>query len=615
MVIMSGYWYKTLRVNLTDKSTEIKETSENLMKKTIGGSGFGAYILLKEVPENVSPLSPENMIIFATGPFQASKISGVGKWTVASKSPSNGYYGESSAGGDFGINLKKNGFDSLIISGKSQDPACLHIEEDSCEIREANDLWGLDSFESAEKIRNNFGSGCSIATIGIAGENLVRFACIVVDKHSFAGRSGMGAVLGSKNLKGIVIKNGGKNPPISKPEKLKKIREEISKKLAEEKSGLRKHGTPQNMDFWEETGDIPVKNWRKGSWSEGNKKLGAPRYSEKILEGRKACKYCLVGCHRHVKVEEPEKYGMEGPGPEYETLAMIGENCLIDDLECVAKANDLCNRFGLDTITVGSVLGFLMEAFEKGYLENESLEIDWGDGETALEIIEMIGERRGLGDIFAEGLKEAVEEINPEMEEFAVQVKNVEIPAHDPRAHFAVALNYVTGVRGAGHERGNLQMPYHGNLLPEAGILNPPDRFSMDNIEYLTAKYQDWSSLYNSLVMCRFMIGQTIDFKKQIEILNAITGWGWDAGEGLKAGERIFNLQRLVNTKFGLSRNEEKLPDRLYQTTKEGGHAGKAPENLEPYLQKYYELRGWDEQGKPKKEKLKELGLTDILKL
>ncbi len=612
---MTGYWNEIITTDLTEKKIGKRTLGKTVWKRILGGSGLGAYLLYTDVPKGTAAYDPENMLIFATGPFQASKLSGVGKWSVVSKSPMNGYYGEANAGGDFGINLKRTGYDALTIEGKSETPCYIYIGETDCEIRDAKKLWNLDSYETIDKIKKDLEEDVSVAAIGQAGENLVRFACITVDKHSFAGRTGMGAVMGSKKVKAIAVKDGNLDPPVTRTEKLEELQKEVNQALVREKTDYRKLGTPGSMDLWEETGDVPIKNWREGSWKEGNEKLAPPKYNETILEGRKPCKFCVVGCHREVEVEESEKYEMEGAGPEYETLGMIGENCLIDDLKCVAKANDLCNRYGMDTISTGSLIGFLMEAREKNHISEDVLESDleWGNGDAALEIIEKIRKRNGIGNVLGEGISKASEKLGEETKDYAMHVKKVDVPAHDPRAHFAGALNYATGVRGPGHERGNLQMPYHGILLPEAGIWKNPDRFSMENIEYLTARYQDWSSLYNSLVMCRFMVGDTVGFGKQVDILNAITGWGFHDYDVLKMGERIFNLQRLVNIKFGMRKDEEKLPDRFYKTTDEGGHAGEAPENLEPHLEKYYEMRGWDERGIPTKETIQRLGLGMLI--
>jgi len=612
---MNGYCNKVLYVDLTEMDIKIKEIGEKIWKNVLGGAGYGAYVLYNEVPKDCSAFDAENRLIYATGPFQSTKISGAGKWTLISKSPQSELQCHASAGGNFGINLKKNGFDAIVVYGRSDKPVYLQIKDGNAVIEDADDLWGRDVVETTNTLSEKYVDNTGIATIGQAGENLVRYACVAVDKHSFAGRGGLGAVMGAKNLKAVVVAEGNEKPTVANKKEINKIEKELNKKLASEKASLREHGTPMAMEGWEETGDIPIKNWKKGSWKEGNKKLGAPNYTEKVTKGRYNCKYCVVGCHRHVEVENPMKYKVDGQGPHYETLSMIGENCLIDNLKAVVKANDLCTRYGIDTISVGGVIAYLMESVEEGYFDDIDTEedIEWGNGDAVIELINMIAKRDGIGDTLAEGVKKAAEELNEETKKFALHVKGIEVPAHDPRAHFAVGLNYITGARGPGHEKGNLQIPYHGTMIPEAGILEVPDRFEMKNIEYLTMKYQDWSALYDSQVMCRFMIGDNIYFGSKIDILNAITGWDMDHYDVLKMGERIFTLQRLANIKFGLDKKDEKLQKRFYESTDEGGHAGETPDDLSPYLQRYYELRGWNKDGVPTDKKLKSLDLDEII--
>lgn len=612
---MNGYWNKVLYVDLKKKKVKTKKIDDKIWKTVLGGAGYGSYVLYDEVPKETKAFDPENRLIYATGPFQSTKLSGAGKWTLIGKSPQSELQCHDSVGGDFGINLKQNGFDAIVVYGKSDKPVYLHVQEDDAKLEDATDLWGEDIVEITDTLYKKHGDTIGVAGIGQAGENLVKYACVAVDKHSFAGRGGLGAVMGSKKLKAVIVEEGDKNPPLANEKELRKMEKQLNKKLASEKAELRKHGTPMAMESWEETGDIPIKNWQKGSWEEGNRKLGAPNYTEEVNIGTYNCKYCVVGCHRHVKVDEPEKYKVDGQGPHYESLSMIGENCLIDDLKAVVKANDLCARYGLDTISTGGVIAYLMECIEKGYFDDIETdeEIEWGNGDAVIELIHMIANREGIGDALAEGVKRAAEELNPETKKFGLHVKGIEVPAHDPRAHFAVGLNYITGARGPGHEKGNLQIPYHGTMIPEAGILEVPDRFDMRNIEYLTMKYQDWSALYDSQIMCRFMIGENITFGSKIDILNAITGWEMDHYDVLKMGERIFTLQRLTNLKFGLTKEDEKLQERFYETTDEGGHADEAPSDLTSHLQKYYELRGWNEEGIPQNKKLKRLGLDEII--
>jgi aldehyde:ferredoxin oxidoreductase len=613
---MYGYSSKILRVDVSNKRVNEKRLKNSVCEKIIGGVGFGAYVLYNEVSNETSPLGAENKVIFSTGPFQATNLPGSAKWVAITKSPMSSFYSDSAAGSDFGIQLKKAGYDAMVIEGKADRPIFLEIENENIEFCDAKEIWGKDTYETDAVLKKDYSKeDFSIAAIGQGGENLVKFASVIVDKHSALGRCGIGAVLGSKKLKAICIK-GNKEIEVANEDKVKELRRELTKKISKTTTTLKRHGTPSYMSIGEGFGDVPIKNWRVGSWKEGNKKLGAPIYTDTILKGRLACPNCPIGCHRYIKVDSPKKYKMEGAGPEYETLAMIGENCLIDSLSAVAKANDLCNRYGIDTISTGASIAFLMECFEKGFINETStdgLDLTWGNADSVIQLIKKIVFREGFGNILAEGIRYAAEKINPKTKELAVEVKGIGLPAHDPRAFFAVALNYATGVRGPGHERGNLQIPYQGILLPELGINKKPQRFKMKGIDYLTAKYQDWSSLWNSLVVCRFMIEGGMTLTDMLDCLKAITGWNMHLYDLAKAGERIFTLQRLVNTKYGVTRKDDTLPRRIFQPTSEGPHAGKIPKPFEQSLEDYYRLRGWDENGIPQKERIVQLNISDIL--
>lgn len=613
---MKGYCGKILRIDLTKKQIEKENLTEKVCKKIIGGSGLGAYYLYKEVESDVDPFDSENKIIFATGPFQATNLPGSAKWSVISKSPANSFYGDSAASAHWGRNLKRAGYDALIVEGKSEIPVFISIDNEEVNVVEAPELWGMDSFETTDHIVDNYGKEkASIAAIGQAGENKVSFSCITVEKKSFAGRSGLGAVMGSKNLKAIGV-NGTKGPALADEDKVKKLQKDLFKKLRKQDPGLREGGTPSYMTVGEEFGDVPIKNWRKGSWEKGNAKLGTPIYNEQILERPWPCPACPMACHRKVKVDSPPKYKMEGAGPEYETLAMVGENCLVDNLPAVAKANELCNRYSLDTISTGASIAFAMECYEKGFLtkdDMDGLDLQWGNADAAIELIKKIGEREGFGEILAHGVTRAAEEIDPATSDFAIAAKGVELPAHDPRAFFGIAVNYATGVRGPGHERGNLQMPYQGILLPELGIENSPERYGMEGTDYLAAKYQDWSSFWNSLVVCRFQTVGGMTYTDMLDCLNAITGWELSIEDSAKLSEGIFQLQRLVNVKYGVSKDNDTLPRRIFEATDEGGHPGKVPQPLEPILKGYYELRGWNENGIPRSETVDKFGLDEII--
>lgn len=611
----NGYWEKVLRVDLSTKAVIEEDVSEEIWKLYLGGAGFGAKILNDEVGKETLALDPENRIIFATGPFQATKQTGAAKFTIIGKSPITEIFGESACGAGWGIELKKAGFDALIVQGRSENPVYLWINDGKVEIRSATEYWGKDAFTASDEIiADTEVPKASIACIGQAGENQVAIACVVVDKHSFAGRCGLGAVMGSKNLKAIAVA-GTQTVPVFNKKALTKINKEIGKVVYEgTKDWLRLHGTPFVETGCEEDGDTPIKYWSGDVWTEGAQKLGTPNYTDVLNAKPYPCRFCVVGCHRDIKVEAPSKYATEGPGPEYETLGMLGNCCMMDDVKALAKMNELCNRYGMDTISTGAFIAFAMDCFEKGIMKAEDIDgipLQWGDKDAMIQLIHKIGRReKGFGELFSRGIVPAAEKFGSEASDLAVHVKGLDLPAHDPRAFFSLALNYATGNVGPHHERGNPQVASAGFTLPEAGISENVDRFEMKNSEFVTARYQDYGVLTNSICHCKFMLFGGMTLTVMLETLNAVTGWDWDMADFMKAGERIFNIQRMVNVKYGINRKDDTLPKKIFQPAKEGSRAGKAPVDFDAALDRYYGLRGWDQNGIPKKDKLKELEIV-----
>lgn len=614
----NGYWNKALRVNLTSGSISTEYIDDEVFKKFIGGAGIAAKILLDETEGKIDPLGPENKVVFACGPFQGHGIPGGAKWTVAAKSPLTGTWGEAAAGADFGVALKAAGYDVLIVEGKAAEPVYLKIIDDQIKISKAGDIWGKDAYVTCDMIRereNN--SKLSVAAIGPAGEKLVALACVVVDKHSFAGRCGIGAVMGSKNLKAVAIQ-GTKKVPVCDKERVRQLVAECAKQIhkASLENGFREHGTPGLCVPCEAVGDMPIKNWMGDVWSEGAALLGAPNYTEVLKAKPYPCKFCPVGCHRYIKIDEPEEYAHEGIGPEYETLAMLGSNCLIDDPKAIAKANDICNRLGIDTISAGACVAFAMECYERGWLDREKtegLELNWGDPEVMIELVQQIGNREKFGAIFAEGALKAAAKIHSEAVERVAHTKGLEFAAHDPRSCFSLAVNYATGTRGACHMRGMPEdVEMGGFSIPEIGITKECTEFFKDeNKTLLAVKLQDFSALLNSLVICDFMIdGCEMPFGKALDLFNAVTGWNFSMDEFMRAGTRIFAAQRLINLRDGFDGKTDTLPKVMFEPAKEGFRAGKVPP-VDRYLKEYYEMRGWDENGYVKRETVEELGLEE----
>ncbi len=610
---MKGYCGRVLRVDLSDGTVRDESLDIAVAQGVIGGAGLGAYYLHQEVEASTGPFDAGNLLVFATGPYQATTFAGSAKWSVCARSPLSNGYGESAAGANWGIALKKAGYDAIVVRGVANAPVYLHVEDGRAEIRPAEALWGKTTFETIDALRSTLNDArLSVATIGPAGEALVRYACILADGHSAAGRTGMGAVMGSKALKAISISSKGKGPQIADPDRMKELKAAWLPNIRAGNEILVNQGTPGFMGILDGLGDVPTKNWQLGHWPEGNKQLSWDEY-EKINVRGVPCTFCPVACHREVKVDSPEKYRMEGAGPEYETLGMLGQNCLVADLPAVAKANQLCNAYGIDTISAGSSIAFAMECYERGYLTNDmtdGLDLSWGNADTMVELVRRIGAREGLGKLLGEGTVRAANEISPETREFAVATKGVEHPAHDPRAFFGHSLNYMTGVRGACHERGNLMLPTFGALLPEMGISETAEPHTMDGVPRLVAKYQDWSSFWNSVVICRFM---GITFTDMVDGLNAATGWDWTVEQAVASAERIFNLQRLVGVRFGHGAATDVLPKRALQPTEEGPHAGLVPGGLEEARSAYYEIRGWTANGVPTDGTIERLGLRELV--
>jgi len=612
----NGYWQKTLRVNLTTGDIRIEPIEENDLKAFIGGAGLAAEILRREIPGKIHPFSPENLVIFATGPFQGPSVPGGAKFSVAGISPQTGTFADTAAGAGWGPAIKDAGYDVLILEGRSEKPVYLQITDDNVQIKDAAAIWGKDTFETIDAILAETGDNkLSVAAIGPAGERMVAIACIAVDKHSFAGRCGLGAVMGSKNIKAVAVR-GTKTVPVADPARVKELIKKYQKQIydATVENGFREHGTPGLCETAEGLGDMPIRYWEQDTWPEGARKLGAPNYTEQLNAKPLPCKYCPVGCHRKVSITSPENYRFEGVGPEYETLGMMGTNLLIDDPKIVAIGNDIANRMGIDTISAGAMVGFAVECFEKGWLtidDTDGLELKWGDAETLFRMTGLIGLREGVGELFAEGTLAAAKRIHPDAVDEVVHCKGLDFPAHDPRSCISLAPTYATGTRGACHFRGPCEdVEMGGFFMPEAGINEGDVRFfEKKNQSLLASKCQDLGVLCNSLVLCLFMVdGGEWSLTDLTEVFNAITGWNVPVKELLLAGERGFTVQRLNNLRDGFNASNDVMPKKMRKIAKEGFRAGKEIP-FEAMMQEYYALRGWDSNGAPSDETLKRLGL------
>ncbi|GAW93548.1 hypothetical protein KKC1_26790 [Calderihabitans maritimus] len=519
-------------------------------------------------------------------------------------------WGEADAGGTWGAVLKRAGFDGLIIQGTADRPVYLFLYEGKVQIRDAEHLWGLNTYETDEAIKAETTPKAVIVSIGPAGEKLSCIAGIFNDgKHArAAGRCGLGAVMGSKKLKAIAVL-GNKKVPVADPERLNISNKKLAPKIMEKLRRYRDYGTAGGVLGAAALGDLPVKNWTVGSWMKGAEKISGEVMTEKILVGRYHCASCVVGCGRIVKIDKGPYRGVDGAGPEYETLAGLGSVCMVDNLNAIALANQLCNQYGIDTISTGHAVAFAIEAYEKGLItkaDTGGMELRWGDPDVVIALVHQIGKREGIGEILADGVKRAAEKIGGLASELALEVKGLEPAFHDPRALSSLAVAYATHPRGACHRGGSHTM--ERTALPELGYDKPLDRFVSEGKGALTAVLQDYYGLYNSLKLCQF-IAPAIAPTDVLEWLNAVTGWEMDLKEFLEAGERHTNLKRMYNVRCGISRKDDRLPLRLLtHKLEDGGAAGMVP-HLGTMLSDYYRYRGWTQEGIPTPDKLRQLGL------
>jgi aldehyde:ferredoxin oxidoreductase len=609
---MYGYWGKVLRINLTTKKYKVEDVPESVWKKFIGGSAFGAKILLEETPPKVNPLSKENKIIFGVGVWQSGKTPGSGKWSVVTKSPLTGTFLDSCGGGNFGPAIKRAGYDAIIIEGKSDSPLKIIIHNEQIIIEDAQTLWGKDAIETFYQFQSSLDDRrYSIVYIGPSGEIGHPIACIGCDGHSVAGRGGAGAVMGSKKLKAIAIL-GTKQVPLHNLEKLKTRSVELMREFSKRSVEKRKTGTTAAPTKYESIGNLPLKYWVGETWGKADK-ISAPYYNEVLHAKPVFCANCPYGCHRHIKLEEPKEYAVEGSGPEYETLALMGGSFLCPDLPAIAKANDICNRMGIDTISTGAWISFLAECYEKKIINKEDtagIEVNWGDGKVLVQLTEKIAKLEGIGQYFKEGIIGAAKRIGSGTIDSIVQVKNMDYPGHDPRCFLAAGLNYATGTRGACHERADVQ----GFFYPELGMEGPAQ--TMDEVPEYVMHQQNMSSLANTLSVCKFIIRvPKLKLAEIVEILNAATGWDWTISDLENAGERGFVLERLINIRDGISRKDDILPKKMTIPAKTGPREGRIPVPHDKALDEYYKLRNWSREGIPTVKALQDIGLEDYLEV
>ncbi len=609
---MKGYLNNFLFVDLTAGAAETKSLPESALRQYIGGAGLGARLLYDSTGPETDPLGPENILCLMTGPITGTKITGTGRHSAVFKSPLTGAWGEASVGGTWGRELKKAGYDGIVIRGRAKTPMYLWINDDVVEFCDAGAVWGLDTYETDEVLKRATDPAAVVSCIGPAGENLALIAGIFTDgvEGRAAARCGVGAVQGSKNLKAIVVRGHG-TVPVADEAGLEADLKGFLPDFVGKTGGLRNFGTAGLVLGCEQTGDFPIKNWQQGSWTEGASKISGPAMKESMTEKNYYCAGCVVGCGRHVKVTDGPYAPVKGGGPEYETLGLIGGSCLVDNLEVIAKANELCNRYGIDTIEVGNAIAMAMEAFEKGLLTEDQvgLKLTWGNCAAVIALIHQMGKGIGFGAVLARGLVKAAEAIGPGAADLAMHSKGVALPSHDPRAYTSIALGYATSPRGACHLQAFSHAYERALSCPDLGIPAPLERFTAVGKPDMVIKLQNFMALFDSLCICKFDIFGGIGLEILANWYRRVTGAGMSPEELFTAGARIFNLKRQYNIRCGLGKADDTLPDRImHQARGEGGAAENLPD-LAAMLPEYYQLRGWDGEGRPTPELLHNLSL------
>ncbi|MBS4008608.1 MAG: aldehyde ferredoxin oxidoreductase family protein [Clostridium sp.] len=592
---------KVLRVNLTNGTVTKEDVSAELSKAYIGGRGLGGKMLTDEIPAGIDALSPENKLFFVTGPLTATAAPTGGRYMVVTKSPLNDVITSSNSGGFWGAELKFAGYDMLVVEGKAAEPVYISIKDDSVEIKPAGHLWGKNTNETTDLLLAEFGDPkARVANIGTAGEQLSRIACIMNDRWRAAGRSGVGAVMGSKNLKAIVVRGSGK-VEVADTEKFKEAVSVAMKKIKENGvtgQGLPAYGTAILVNIINEAGIFPTNNFQYGTF-EGAEEISGEAIAEKYLKKKDPCYRCPIACGRYCEVD-----GEGGGGPEYETVWAFGSDCGVSDLKAVIKANNACNEVGVDTISAGGTIAAAMELAQRGYVKADELAdgpaLTWGSSAAIVEWVKRMGDKEGFGAKLAMGSARLTAAYGAP--ELAMTVKKLELPAYDPRGLMGHGLQYATANRGGCHVRGYLISP---EIL---GLPEKLDRFALDGKAEWVKIFQDLTAAIDSTGLCLFT-SFALGVEDYANLLTAATGNAYSVEDVLTAGDRCFNLERLFNLQEGYTAADDTLPKRFLEEPMPAGPTKGYVHPLKEMLPKYYEVRGWGTDGVPSDEKKKALGL------
>jgi aldehyde:ferredoxin oxidoreductase len=613
---LMGYHNKLLRVNLSSNSATTEEIGESICRRYLGGAGFVAYYLWKELKPGIDPLGPENKLIFALGPITGMVLPGASRNCIGAKSPLTGGIAKAESGGFWMVELKRAGYDAIIFEGKAGKPVYLWVHDGEAEIRDAGHIWGKETKETQDIIRAELGDeNIQVAMIGPGGENQVRFACIMEGCHDAAARGGLGAVMGSKNLKAVAAR-GHALPQVVNAEKIKEIRQVLVESVKGHPAGAFGTGGP-DMLMIEQSGDLPIRNFNNGLFPEVKDIHAGVMKDTGIMTGMEGCFACPIRCKKIIKFEEPYRHDPAYGGPEYESIASLGSNCGVNDVKAICKGNERCGAYSLDTISTGSTIAFAMECFEKGLLTKKDtggLELKFGNAEAMLEAIELINKREGIGDLLAEGTARLARKIGPGCKDFTLHVKGLEPGMHDPRIASGLAMTYMLSPTGADHCSGppepvlTIEGPFSGfHPLGFLKALSPDDLSPRKVAAWRMGQFENM--LYDSMVLCHF---PGVSFDQMVELLKATTGWDTGIPELLRIAERTLTVMRLFNIREGITAADDVMPVRFYQPKTDGVVANfkikkAAYEEARKY---YYVLMGWDTDGIPLPEKVAELDIA-----
>ncbi len=605
-----GYMGRLLWVDLTSGKVGTTDFDEATARAFLAGSGLGAKLIRDRLKGIRGPLDLSNPLCFMPGLLCGTIVPGANRTSVCALSPATTAWGEARAGGAWAPMLKYAGYDGVIFTGKAKQPVYVWIENGRVEIRPAEKLWGTGFFETDARLLQETHKDAIVAAIGPAGEKLSRMACVMFEGTyaRSAGRTGMGAVMGSKHLKAVVVRGTG-GVPVADPTGLMRRAAAYGGK---EKQRFKRNfelGTAGGVMATEAVGDMPIRNFLGGRWTQKAERISGQTMFKKYGKHERSCLSCPSNCTLVTEIPGTTV----GHAPEYETIGAFGSMCENDSPEVIGRCNELCNDYGLDTISAGNTIALVMEAFEKGLVTEQELDgirPAWGDGEAMIALLRKMGTRQGIGDVLADGTRAVVARLGKALEDMLVEVKGVEIPMHDPRAYWSNALNYAVANRGACHMEGVTFTAESGMPYPDLGYTAPMNPYIPDGKAELTAKMHDLMVLYDGLGICKFYIVVAYGPTAMAEWLNYCTGWKVTPGELMQTAERIFTTKRLINVGRGLSRKDDVLPRRLLTVPQRDDIGPVDPQAMERMLSEYYRLRGWDATGAPTRERLKALHLT-----